>query len=207
MARKRYILASILIGSLFFGVPAQAESQSVAAQPSVSAEVPGYRINAGDEISIYVWGEERLQQQVKVLPDGTIAFPLVGQMVAKGRLTTEIEQMVSAGLKDQYRGEVPQVTVSVLSPAGMQFSIMGRVKSPGTFTPGRYINVLEALSLAGGPNEFANLNNVLIIRKVGERLNSIRVQLAPLFKVGADDGDLARSNIQRLESGDTVIVP
>ena len=204
MTRIWYMLAFALTGSLSSQAMAQAGSQ-LEQQPSVSASA--YRINAGDELSIYVWGEERLQRTAKVLPDGTIAFPLVGQIVAQGHLPSEIEAMISAGLRDQYRGEVPQVTVSVTSPSGMQFSVMGRVKSPGTFTPGRYVNVLEALSMAGGPNEFASLDNILIIRKVGDQLDSFRVRLAPLFKVGADANDIARANIQPLKTGDTVIVP
>lgn len=204
MTRIWYILAFALTGFLSSQTLAQTGSQ-LEQPPLVSASA--YRINAGDELSIYVWGEERLQRTVKVLPDGTIAFPLVGQIVAQGHLPSEIEAMISSGLKDQYRGEVPQVTVSVTSPNGMQFSVMGRVKSPGTFTPGRYVNVLEALSMAGGPNEFASLDNILIIRKVGDQLDSFRVRLAPLFKVGADDNDIARANIQPLKTGDTVIVP
>ena len=188
--------------------PSQAMAQTASATaPGAAASVADYRINAGDELEIYVWGEERLQRAVKVLPDGTIAFPLVGQIKAQGALPAEIEARISNGLKAQYRGEVPQVTVSVAAPSGMQFSVMGRVKSPGTFTPGRYVNVLEALSMAGGPNEFANLDNVLIIRKVGDQLDTFRVRIAPLFKTGADNSDVMRANIQRLQSGDTVIVP
>lgn len=204
MTRILCILAFALTGFLSSQALAQAGSQ-LERPPLVSGSA--YRINAGDELSIYVWGEERLQRTVKVLPDGTIAFPLVGQIVAQGLLPSEIEAMISSGLRDQYRGAVPQVTVSVTSPNGMQFSVMGRVKSPGTFTPGRYVNVLEALSMAGGPNEFASLDNILIIRKVGDKLDSFRVRLAPLFKVGADDNDIARANIQPLRTGDTVIVP
>lgn len=204
MTRIWFILTLALACLLSSQAAAQASPQS---QQNASAPSSAYRINAGDQLSIYVWGEERLQRTVTVLPDGSIAFPLVGQIAAQGHLPTEIEEMISNGLKDQYRGEVPQVTVSVISPSGMQFSIMGRVKSPGTFTPGRYVNVLEALSLAGGPNEFASLNNILIIRKVGDQLSTFRVKLASIFKVGANDDDVARANIQRLETGDTVIVP
>ncbi len=47
---------------------------------------PAYRINAGDEIEVMVWGDERLQRTVRVLPDGTFAFPLVGQIVATNQL-------------------------------------------------------------------------------------------------------------------------
>ncbi|MGB5076790.1 MAG: polysaccharide biosynthesis/export family protein [Sphingorhabdus sp.] len=204
MPRLWYILVFVLMGFVSSQLMAQAEPQT---NPTAPARASAYRINAGDQLEIYVWGEERLQRAVKVLPDGTIAFPLVGQIVAQGYLPAEIEAQISNGLKNQYRGDVPQVTVSVVSPSGMQFSVMGRVRSPGTFTPGRYVNVLEALSMAGGPGEFANLDNVLIIRKVGDQLDTFRVKVAALFKVGADNNDVARSNIQRLQTGDTVIVP
>jgi polysaccharide export outer membrane protein len=166
-----------------------------------------YRINAGDELEIYVWGEERLQRAVKVLPDGTVAFPLVGRINVQGRLPGEVETLITQGLSTQYRGEVPQVTVSVVSPSGLQFSVMGRVNAPGTFTPGRYINVLEALSMAGGPSEFANLDNILIIRKSGSDLGSRRVRMSQLFKSGTDPDSISDANIPRIETGDTVIVP
>ena len=93
---------------------------------------------------------------VLVLPDGTFAFPLVGQVTAIGRLPSEIERLITVGLQPQYKGPVPQVTVSVKKPSGYQFSVIGKVRSPGTFTPGRYVNALEALAIAGGPSEFAN---------------------------------------------------
>ncbi|AJA09218.1 polysaccharide export protein [Sphingopyxis fribergensis] len=173
---------------------------------SATSAASTYRINAGDELEIYVWGEERLQRKVKVLPDGTMAFPLVGQIKVQGLLPSEMEQLITNGLSAQYVGAVPQVTVSVLVPSGMQFSVMGRVNAPGTFSPGRYVNVLEALSMAGGPSEFANLDNVLIIRKSGEQLSTLNVRLAPLFKTGADAKDVARGNILLIETGDTVIV-
>ncbi|WP_194954717.1 polysaccharide biosynthesis/export family protein [Sphingopyxis solisilvae] len=165
-----------------------------------------YRINAGDELEIYVWGEERLQRKVKVLPDGTIAFPLVGQIRVQGYLPSEIEALITTGLSAQYVGAVPQVTVSVLVPSGMQFSVMGRVKAPGTFSPGRYVNVLEALSMAGGPSEFANLDNVLVIRKAGSQLSTLNVKLASLFRLAGDTRDVAGGNIVQIETGDTVIV-
>ena len=174
-------------------------------QPLPAAE---YRINAGDELEVYVWGEERLQRTVKVLPDGTIAFPLVGRVIAQGLLSRELERAISDRLQGQYRGEVPQVTVSVVAASGMQFSVMGRVKSPGTFTPGRYVNILEALSMAGGPNEFANLDDVLLIRKVGDAVQAFRLRLSGIFKGGGNVGDPALlAGVTAIQPGDTVIVP
>ena len=194
---------------LAFGVPGSALGQeSPAPAPQVKQQVPEYRINAGDELQIYVWGEERLQRTVKVLPDGTIAFPLVGQLVAQGLLPQQLEASITSKLQGQYRGQVPQVTVSVVNPSGMQFSVMGRVKAPGTFTPGRYVNVLEALSMAGGPGEFANLDNILLLRKQGGHLKAFRLHIGSFFKGGSNLDDAgALSNITNIEPGDTLIVP
>ena len=195
--------AVVMLGLM---TPAAALGQQ--AQPAQVEQAEQYRINAGDELEIYVWGEERLQRTVKVLPDGTMAFPLVGQIVAQGMLPRELETAISSRLQGQYRGEVPQVTVSVVAPSGMQFSVMGRVRSPGTFTPGRYVTVLEALSMAGGPNEFANLDNVLVIRKEGERVRAFRLRLGAVFRGGSNlDESGALASIATIQPGDTVIVP
>ena len=194
--------AIVLLGLM---APAAVYGQPV--QPPQAAQASEYRINAGDELEIYVWGEERLQRSVKVLPDGTIAFPLVGQLVAQGLLPQELELAISDRLRGQYRGEVPQVTVSIVAAAGMQFSVMGRVKAPGTFTPGRYVTVLEALSMAGGPNEFANLDNVLVIRKEGDRIRAFRLRLSAVFRGGGNLDAGALASIATIQPGDTVIVP
>jgi polysaccharide export outer membrane protein len=90
----------------------------------------------------------------------------------------------------------------------MQFSVMGRVRSPGTFTPGRYVTVLDALSMAGGPNEFASLDNVMVLRKEGERIHAFRVRLSAIFRGGANlEDSAALANIATIQPGDTVIVP
>ncbi|KQS04174.1 sugar transporter [Sphingomonas sp. Leaf357] len=186
------------------GGAASAQSSSVTVT-APSTPIKAYRINPGDEIEVYVWGEERLQRTVKVLPDGTFAFPLVGQVDAMNKLPQEVEAAVAVGLKSQYRDTVPKVTVSVRQPTGLQFSVAGKVRTPGAFTPGRYINVLEALTMAGGPADFANLSEVTILRKVGGRLTAIKVRLTDVLKGNPSPRDL--SGIPQLESGDTVIVP
>jgi len=202
--RSGSLWVAMLLGLMLLA-PSAALAQ--ASPPAQTVQTAEYRINAGDEIEIYVWGEERLQRHVKVLPDGTIAFPLVGQVVAQGLLPQELEQTISERLRGQYRGEVPQVTVSIVAPSGMAFSVMGRVNAPGTFTPGRYVTVLEALSMAGGPNEFANLDNVLVIRKEGDRVRAFRLRLGSVFKGGGNLDARALSNIATIQPGDTVIVP
>ncbi|MCA1778726.1 MAG: polysaccharide export protein [Xanthomonadaceae bacterium] len=176
---------------------AQATSQTVPGPP--------YRINPGDELEILVWGDERLQRTVRVLPDGTFAFPLVGQVMAANRLLPDLEKLITVGLQPQYRGAVPQVTVSVKNPAGYQFSVVGKVRSPGTYTPGRYVNALEALSIAGGPTEFAQMGNVSILRKSGVQLHSIRVSLSDALR--GNTSRLTQADVPFIQSGDTLVVP
>lgn len=194
----RSFLAFIML--VFAGVAPNVAYAADAPKPVNRA----YTINPGDEIEIYVWGEERLQRMVRVLPDGSFAFPLVGRVIAAGKLPTAIESEISQGLKSQYRGEVPQVTVSVKAPSGFTFSVAGRVKGPGTFTPGRYLNILEALILSGGPDEFANLDNITLIRKTPTGLSVTKLRLAAAFK---GSRDITADSLPQIESGDTVIVP
>lgn len=177
-----------------------------AAVPAV-VNLPVYRINPGDELEIHVWREEQLQRVVKILPDGTFSFPLVGVVQAAGKTAAEVEAVITKGLISQYfEGKVPNVTVGVRNPAGLQFSVIGKVKTTGTFTPGRYVTLLEALSFAGGADEFANLDNIVIIRKSAQGLTTIRAKLADILRNRAGSGDPAKS-ILMIQSGDTVIVP
>lgn len=202
--------AGFLTLGLCLAFPALAQEAAApppAPAPAAAAPKRLYTINPGDEVEIYVWGEERLQRTVRILPDGSFSFPLVGRIDAAGKSTTEIEQLITKGLSTEYRGQVPQVTVSVKAPAGLTFSVMGRVKSPGTFTPGRYVNLLEALGSAGGADEFANLDNISIVRTTPTGLVVIRAKMAGLFKNGPSARDVAAGGIPQIESGDTVIVP
>jgi polysaccharide export outer membrane protein len=201
MARFNILLA--LLFAIAIGCASGVASAQQASRPAPAGVA--YRINPGDELDVLVWGDERLQRSVRVLPDGTFAFPLVGQVLAAGRLPSELERIITAGLQPQYRGQVPQVTVSVKNPTGFQFSVVGKVKGPGTFTPGRYVNALEALSIAGGATEFADLGNIRIIRKSGDDLLTIRVRVVDALR--GSGGRLSTTDIPQILSGDTLVVP
>jgi polysaccharide export outer membrane protein len=207
---RRAFAIAMLAGTAAAPLSAQVpQDVTPTAQPPVvrASGVTPYRINPGDEIEVYVWGEERLQRQIRVLPDGTIAMPLVGQISVQGLLPEQVQDAISRRLAGQYRGAVPQVTVSVRNPAGLQFSVVGKVKTPGSFTPGRYVNLLEALSLAGGPAEFASLDNISIVRKNGNAVTSVRARLSSVMRNGVPSDASGDQLIPRIESGDTIIVP
>ena len=198
-------LATVMVPQ---AVWARVDRPPSAARPAAAGDLAAtrpYRLKPGDLLSIYVWGEDRLSRDIKVLPDGTISFPLVGQISAMNKLPRDVEAEIVAGLKPKYRDTVPQVTVSVKDAVGMQFSIVGKVKNPGAFTSGRYVNVLEAVALAGGPAEFADMGNVRILRKTDGGLTVMRVRLSDILKGNPSDRDLA--GLPQIESGDTVVVP
>jgi len=200
--RLAIILSWLILLSFPLGVAAQTP---LSVPPSATVAGTPYRINAGDELEILVWGDERLQRTVLVLPDGTFAFPLVGQVNAAGRLPAEIEKVITTGLQPQYRGPVPQVTVSVKKPSGYQFSVIGKVRNPGTFTPGRYVNALEALAIAGGPSEFANTSGARLLRKKGDQMLVMPLRLQDALR--GETSRLTPTELPRLESGDTLVVP
>lgn len=188
-----------------FIVFALASAPGAAQQARAASVGPAYRIHPGDEIEIMVWGDARLQRTLRVLPDGTIAFPLAGQIVAGGQLPTDIERVITHALRPQYRGAVPQVTVMVKNPSGYQFSVIGKVQSPGTFTPGRYVNALEAVSIAGGPTTFAQLGNVSILRNNGGRIHRLPVSLNRALSGSVQQ--LGPWDVPPIVGGDTIIVP
>ncbi|WP_235538647.1 polysaccharide biosynthesis/export family protein [Sphingomonas sp. Root710] len=196
----------MLAATAMAALPAFFLAAAPAAGQSAAATLKPYRINPGDEIEIYVWGDERLQRVLKVLPDGSVSFPLVGRIDALNKLPTDLEGVIVKGLADQYRNSVPRVTVSVKNPSGLSFSVAGKVRSPGSFTPGHYMNVLEAVSVAGGPTEFADLGRVKIYRKNGAQIQVIDVRLDTAMKGNPSNADLQGAIIE-LQSGDTVVVP
>lgn len=207
----RKVTASLVVFALLPPLCAPISMAQDASAGAVSSGalsgLPAYRINPGDELEINVWREDQLQRVVKVLPDGTLSFPLVGSIQGAGLTPKEVEQVVAAKLATQYvDGNVPDVTVAVRTLSGLQFSVIGKVKGPGTFTPGRYITLLEALSLAGGTDEFASLDNIVIIRKTSNGLIAIPARMGNIVRSKNITTESVQ-NIPMIESGDTVIVP
>ncbi len=197
------MIAAIGLGLMVLAQPATAAPPP----PHPSAAPDGYRISPGDQLEIYVWGDERLQRSLNVLPDGTFAFPLAGTIAAAGRSPVDIEAELSKLLAGQYKGVPPQVTVSVKVPSGMQVSVIGKVRSPGTYSPTRYVNVLGALALAGGPSDFADVGNIIVLRRNGNSVEVIHAHLTNILKGRPAAEDLAAGGVPQLLAGDTVVVP
>ena len=119
--------------------------------------VPVYTVKPGDTLSIAVWKEPDLSSNaVLVRPDGTFSFPLVGQVDARGKGVQELQNLITERLR-KYIAD-PVVTVSVQEVKGNKVYVIGQVTKPGDFVVNPSVNVMQALSMAGGGTAFASLN-------------------------------------------------
>lgn len=157
-----------------------------------------YGVQPGDILSISVWKEDGLQQDVLVRPDGGISFPLVGAIHAQGRSIDDLSKQISKRI-EKFLSD-PVVTVSLRQNLGNRIYVIGKVNKPGEFLLSRYIDVIQALSMAGGMNPFADGNGIQILRRENGK------QKAILFSYEAvENGDLKQNII--LQPGDAVLVP
>jgi len=159
-----------------------------------------YRINSGDKLKINVWQEENLQAEVAVSPDGSISFPMVGVVQAAGKTINEFQNFLRERLEEYIPG--PEVNVSLLSAEGNTVYVLGEVNRPGPYMMNQNLDVMQALSLAGGFTAFAARNDIRILRRDVEGHSSS----IPFSYGDVEDGDDLDANIL-LQSGDTVIVP
>jgi polysaccharide export outer membrane protein len=108
-----------------------------------------YRLGPEDEIEIRVWGNDDLTRRVRVGLDGTISFPFVGAVEARGLTIAELQKELEHRLGPKYLID-PRVSITILEYKSRKFFVLGRVAKPGTYPLTKPIRVVEAISLAGG---------------------------------------------------------
>jgi protein involved in polysaccharide export with SLBB domain len=120
----------------------------------------GYRLGAGDLISISVYGESDLSLEVRIGLSGQISYPLLGDVVVSGLTPKLLEHKLTSGLKGPYL-VAPSVSVSIIEYR--PFYVIGEVKKPGSypFHPG--LTVDKAISISGGFTERASKNSIYVI--------------------------------------------
>lgn len=185
---KRVI--SVIAGCLLFVFATTSSGQS---------DEQGYQIKPGDVLSISVWGEEKLQGTALVTPDGGFSFPLAGHLNARGRTAADLQEVVRERLRD-YLSD-PVVTVSLQEINGNTIYVIGQVNNPGEFVMRRSVDVMQALSMAGGTTTFASLNDILILRREPTGQVALPFRYSDVIR-----GRRLEQNIT-LQSGDVVVVP
>lgn len=159
----------------------------------------GYRIGSGDVLEISLWKDEALTRLVTVMPDGRIFFPLIGKIEAAGKTVEQVHHQIESMIS-RYVPE-PVLHVSVQQVNSMLVYVIGRVNRPGHFPIHQNVNVLQALSMAGGLNPFAKKKEIRIYRQNGKETETFEFDYQAV-----SEGENIAQNIL-LERGDVIVVP
>ena len=158
-----------------------------------------YLLQPGDILQISVWKEDDLNKPVIIRPDGRINFPLVGEAQAAGSSVEDLRKLISDKLT-KYIPD-PVVSVSIQQLSGNIVYVIGKVNKPGQFPIPRNIDVMQALSMAGGTSTYAAVNKIKILRRDQGKLRAIPFEYGDVAK-----GKHLEQNII-LQAGDVVVVP
>lgn len=194
MAMKHKILTLIIALCLFIILLAVAQAQ---------AELEEYKIAAEDVLQVSVYEEPDLDSRVRVSSNGEVTLPLINKVGIAGLTIRQAEEKIAGMLKEKYLVN-PQVSIFIDSYHTRQITVLGEVAKPGASELGneKSITAMEAIAMAGGFTQKADLNNVKVIRleKEGEKIN-IPVRVSDITKKGDKDKDIV------LEADDIVFVP
>jgi polysaccharide biosynthesis/export protein len=176
------------------GSPAKSAGKSESSNPD-------YNLQPQDVIKVQVFQEEDINKQAEGLSisqDSTVNLPLIGTLNLKGKTVRQAEEMIRT-LYDRDYIVNPQVTVTVLKYAERIVNVIGAVNKAGpvSFPQERGLNIVDAISLAGGQNRYANLKKVKLTR--GGAPDSITVDVDAIMKGGGE--------AVQLLPGDTILVP
>lgn len=169
-----------------------------AAQAAETTEA--YKLHQGDILQVSVWGEDKLQNESLVLPDGSITYPLAGRVEVVGLTSVEVEKRIATKLKPYLPD--PQVSVVITKIAGNSVHVLGKVVKPGQILMTGPMRFLEALSISGGFDKFAEKSSIKVIRNTATGQKAIPISnYDQLIK-----GENLDNNIL-LMPGDMVVVP
>ena len=191
MRRKfRGVLLAVLISAGFSNILyAQDEGEASKA----------YTVLPGDVLQISVWKEPELQMEVLVRPDSAFSFPLAGDISTEGLSVVALQAELTKRLSRYI--STPVVTVSVTAVLGNKVFVIGQVNKPGEFVVNPQVDVMQALSMAGGLTPFAATNDIKILRRTGSRQIALSFKYNDVLK-----GRHLEQNVM-LHSGDIVVVP
>jgi polysaccharide biosynthesis/export protein len=156
-------------------------------------------LQPGDVIDVSVWKEPDLQREVLIRPDGGLSFPLAGEIDTTAMTVDGVRATLAERLKRYVPN--PVVTVAVKAIGGNRIYVLGKVNHAGEFTFSSPVDVMQAISLAGGTTPFAASNDIVILRRHDGRSEAIRFHYGDVER-----GKELNQNIL-LHSGDTVVVP
>lgn len=188
--------------------PAETIDDRARAQPhdaTVTVPVPSplvddrYGIQPGDLLAISVWHEPDLTREVRVSPDGRVTYPLIGELNVEGLTAGALRAQIEAGLARFVTAAA--VDVSIKEVVGNRVYVMGKVNRPGMYPFTKNLDVVQALSLAGGTAKFAEIDKIKILRRVEGQQQAFKFRYSDVER----GRDLEQNIV--LKSGDVIVVP
>jgi len=180
---KYFVFLAMAMIAVAAGAGAETKSAAVVATNSAPATNAAgrrdYVLVPSDVVQVKVYQEDDLDAKVRVSKDGAVTLPLLGRVVIGGRTREQAAQIVQTKLGEKYLVH-PQVTVDVLEYSKRRFTVLGQVQRPGTYEfPGdESVNLLQAISMAGGYTRLGAGNRVTVQRGEGRGKK--------IFKLDAD---------------------
>lgn len=187
-----------LVIAVFLIMSAGIETPAFSGMNEAGLAGKAYRIAKADVLEINVWREEDLTRTVTVRNDGKISIPLVDDIQASGKTPVDLKKEIQKRLSEYI--ENPVVTVIVAAQEGQQFYVMGEVGNIGVYPLGKDLTVVQALALTGGFTEWADKDDIVILRRDNGKEKRIQVDYDEIVS-----GDDSSQNIF-LKANDTVIV-
>jgi polysaccharide biosynthesis/export protein len=135
----------------------------------------GYRLGAGDRVTVRVLGEPELSGEYIIDPSGNISLPYVPSLQVAGLTPQEVEKRVTSRLKQGYIRD-PQVAVQIINLR--PFFITGEVSSSGSFPYQPGMTAQNAIILAGGYSARANKNSVMLTRRTARGMQTYKVPVS-----------------------------
>ena len=167
--------------------------------PTQDEQAVEYRLQVDDLLEVKFWGNEELDQRVRIRPDGKISLPYVDDVTASGRTPRELD----AELVQRYSPELarPEITVMVVETGALVY-VGGEVGSEGPVALRGGLTMFQAIQAAGGFLQTARRNEILLIRRpAGEEPLARAINLRPVLSGKAPELDLS------LEASDIIFVP
>jgi polysaccharide export outer membrane protein len=161
-----------------------------------------YVIGVGDQLQVTVWGMADLSSSALVRPDGVISMPLIGDVDVAGSTPTQVRTELTKRFAQYVKDQTAVVTVALTAVNSYRFVVSGNVARAGIFSSNYYVSVSEALAMAGGPNQFASTDQILLIRMDSPgKFRHIPINYDAIVSRDHPEQDLV------LKAGDTVFVP
>lgn len=199
MNMKKFGLALVALTVMALSGCATPTPPSAAALAPVN---PDYLIGPGDNVTVTVWRNPEVSGSVPVRPDGKITTPLVEDLPAAGKTSTQLARDIEAALAKFI--QQPVVTVIVTTFVGNysdQIRVIGQAARPQALPYRRDMSLMDVLITVGGMTEFAAGNKASVIRTVDGKQEKVTVRLDDLIR----DGDISANMAMR--PGDVLVIP